>query len=386
MSVPPGDGWPQAPGPNYGQPATGYSGASVPQQPLPGQQGPWPQQPGYPPPARPPKGNVLKWLLGGVVVVLAIALAVTTTLLLKDSGGGNASRTTAASSSAPSDVASANDVAPVSIITVEPTCSAWSPINNMVADAADKGWGNDRNNLGPASQWTPDQRAHVEAATEAMRRAADQMVPLAKQTPHRVVRELYEQLIAYWRAYADAIPTYTPPNDNYLADATVNLSETIRAMCSAITYGSAPLVTGLDPAPTPTAPSPPKDPGNPERFITDEDGVCQDWVSRQDAFAPKIREWAQIPFEKPGSEWTPEEVALNNAAFPVMSAYADANEKAGTASGNPVLEDFAVLSATYLRALVAVGLNYTQADGWFGTAALRLASVVSNACQAAGTK
>ena len=42
-----------------------------------------------------------------------------------------------------------------------------------------------------------------------MRNAADQTVPLAKLTPHRVMRELYEQFIAYARAYSDAIPTYT---------------------------------------------------------------------------------------------------------------------------------------------------------------------------------
>jgi len=41
------------------------------------------------------------------------------------------------------------------------------------------------------------------------------MVALAKRTPHRVMRELYEQFIAYSRAYADRIPTYTPPDDNF---------------------------------------------------------------------------------------------------------------------------------------------------------------------------
>ncbi len=57
-----------------------------------------------------------------------------------------------------------------------------------------------------------------------MRSAADQMVALAKLTPHRVMRELYEQFIAYSRAYADRIPTYTPPDDN-LALVAVSCSE-----------------------------------------------------------------------------------------------------------------------------------------------------------------
>ncbi len=42
-----------------------------------------------------------------------------------------------------------------------------------------------------------------------MRNAADQTVALAKLTPHRVMRELYQQFIAYARAYSDAIATYT---------------------------------------------------------------------------------------------------------------------------------------------------------------------------------
>ncbi len=50
------------------------------------------------------------------------------------------------------------------------------------------------------------------------------MVNLAKQTPHRVVRELYEQYIAYGRAYVDSIPTYMPADD-VLAD--VNVSSAI---------------------------------------------------------------------------------------------------------------------------------------------------------------
>jgi hypothetical protein len=201
------------------------------------------------------KGNGVKWLLGGVVVLLVIGLAVTTTLLLRGDGGGGNTPVTPGTSSAPGDVASADDNGSISIITVEPTCDGWYATNNMVADAQNKGWANDRNSLGPVSQWTPDQRAHVQVAGDAMRRGADQLVPLAKQTPHRVVRELYGQLIAYMRAYVAAVPTYTP-KDNNLADATVNVAFAITSLCNAITYGSAPLMTDVDPVSEPTAPQP----------------------------------------------------------------------------------------------------------------------------------
>ncbi len=384
MSVPPNGGWPQAPRPDSGQPGPGYH-APHPQQPYPGRPGPWPPQPGYPPPVPPRKGNGVKWALGGLVLLLVIGLAVTTTLLLKGNRGGGNTPTTAGSSSAPSDIASANDNGAVSIITVEPTCTAYYAINNMVADAEEKGWGNDRASLGLVSQWTAEQRIHVEEASDAMRRAADQMVPLAKQTPHRVVRELYEQLIAYMRAYVAAVPTYTP-TDDYLAEATINGSFAITALCNAITYGSAPLVTGLDPVSAPTAPRSPGSPASPERFITSADALCRGWIDRQDKYAADTADWARIPSATPGSQWTPEERAVNQATFPIISGFADATEKAGRESGNPILEDFAVVAAVYLRAIVVVGMNYTQPDGWFATMGLRLVSFVSNACQVAGTK
>ena len=52
---------------------------------------------------------------------------------------------------------------------------------------------------------------------QAMRSAAEQTVALAKMTPHRVMRELYEQTIAYWRAYADSLADIHSAPDNHLA-------------------------------------------------------------------------------------------------------------------------------------------------------------------------
>jgi hypothetical protein len=218
-----------------------------------------------------------------------------------------------------------------------------------------------------------------------MKRAANQLVPLAKQTPHRAVRELYEQFIVYLRAYAAAAPSYTP-DDNYLADAVVNAGATLLSICNAITYGSAPLVTGVAAASKPTSPRPPGDPTNPDRFITSADATCQDWVDRQNKFVADVADWQRLDPNTPGSQWTPDERAVNEAVFPIMSTYADAMEKAGQASGNPVLEDFAAVAAVYLRAFVAAGTNYVSADGWLSDVSFRLASFITEACQAVGTK
>ena len=72
----------------------------------------------------------------------------------------------------------------------------------------------------PASAWTEQQRAQYLAAGQAMRGAAAQTVGLVKLTPHRVMRELYEQFIAYARAYAQRIPNYIPADNNLVGTAT----------------------------------------------------------------------------------------------------------------------------------------------------------------------
>ena len=48
-----------------------------------------------------------------------------------------------------------------------------------------------------------------------MREPPTRPCQLAKLTPHRVMRELYEQFIAYARAYSDAVPTYTKPDNHW---------------------------------------------------------------------------------------------------------------------------------------------------------------------------
>jgi hypothetical protein len=377
MSVPPTGGWPQAPRPDSGQPGPGYLGAQ-PQQSYPGSPDPWPPQPGYPPPVPPQKGNGLKWLLGGLAVLLVIGLAVTSTLLLTR----DKTPATPGASTAPSDVASASDTGPVSIITVEPTCTAYYSINNAVAAVQSNGWGDERDSLGPAAQWTSDERTRIQAVAAALRTNADQLVPLAKQTPHRVVRELYEQIIAYARAYVDSIPTYEVP-DNSLASTFVNAQVAVLSLCNSITYGSAVRAT-LDPPAAPTSPAL-GDPANAQRFVTKSDATCEAWIPREDKFAADTDAWSKYDSGIPAANWSPEQRAANEAAFPVTVAYTDAIEKAGRSSGNPILEDFAVAAALYMRAWVNAGINFVPADGWLNATGSRFGNVVSSACEAVGS-
>lgn len=378
MSVPPPDGWQpsqrSAPPPNQGQPY-GQSGY-YPQQPPPGwQQGGWSQPPGPPH----PKGNNLKWLLVGVAVLLVIGITVGATVLLtRDSGGGPPTAT----SGVVSDIASADDTGPVSIITDEPTCTKFVSISNSLLDIQKKGWGDLRASLGPVSAWTAEQREQVEAVGTGMRNAADQSVNLLKQTPHRVIRELYEQFVVYGRAYADSIQDYSP-SDDALASVNVNAGSAIIGICNTITYGSSSRGVALEPGPAPSEVAPVGDPTNPQRFITNADPTCTDWVQRLDQFNAETTQWADADPSVPASQWTPERQALEKSVQPLIEGYATDVEALGRKSDNPVLGDFASSAALYLRAYLTVGENYTVADGWLSSVGFKFANLVSGACRAA---
>jgi hypothetical protein len=381
MSMPPPGGWqpPQQPGPPhnpdqpYGQP--GFN----PQQPAPSwQQGEWPQQSG---PA-PEGANGLKWLLGSVAVLLVIGISVGATLIfMRDSGGGGTATPTAG---VPGDIASVTDTGPVAIITEEPTCKALDGINSALADVQANGWSAQRSALGPAAEWTEQQRAEVQAVATAIKNASDKMVPLARQTPHRVVRELYEQFIAYGRAYADSIASYQP-TDDALASTNVSIGSALLGICNAIEFGSARRSLAVEPAVPPTAGHDSADPSQPQRFVASNDSTCVAWTTREDQFIADTTAWANLDTKLTASEWTPEQRAIQQSVLPVLATMADDMESAGKASGNPVLEDFAVLGSLYFHAYVSAGDDYAGADSWLSYIGSRLNNSIASACGAAGS-
>jgi hypothetical protein len=215
-----------------------------------------------------------------------------------------------------------------------------------------------------------------------MRNAADQAVPLAKQTPHRLVRELYEQFIAFGRAYADSVQDYSPHDDG-LASANVNAGSAIVGICNTITYGAASRSVGLEPAAPPTQTATIGDPGSPTRFVTESSSTCTEWTQRLDKYTADTPEWQNRDTSVPASNWTPEQRAIEQSTRPLLTAYAGDIERAGRESRNPVLEDFAVAASLYTKAYLSVGDNYNgAADGWLNYVAFRLANLVSGACRA----
>jgi hypothetical protein len=328
----------------------------------------------------------LKWLLVAVAILLVVAISVGVTLFFTRDGSGGDGPTSTASSPSANDIASADDTGPVAIITSDPTCDSWSAVGNALFTAEGNGW-DKRDPSVPASDWTPEQRAQFESVGNTMRTTADQAVELAKRTPHRVMRELYAQFIAYGRAYADALPSYTS-EDEFLARTNVAASSSLTAVCSAISYGhldvKAPLVP---PAEAPTEVSDVGDVGDvgdPQRFITESDAkICATWVANSAKFDADLVEWTTVDPNIPAIQWTPDQRAIQENGAKVFGARASEMIDTGRRSGNPEFEDFAVLAALYFQAYSQATANYTLADEYVGRPGLRLNNLVTYACQGA---
>jgi hypothetical protein len=319
--------------------------------------------------------------LGGIAVlaVIAVTVVITVWVVGKDSGGE--SSTPSPTNGNGSEFASANDKGPVGIITEDPTCAAWGRINDAVVGEEKRvGWAN-RDQSVPASAWSPDQRSMYDTVGKAMRNAADQTVGLVKLTPHRVMRELYEQFIAYSRVLAEKIPQYTA-EDKEWGTAPDTVGSSLVSICAAITAGSASALSPLVPAAAaPTNVASPGDVDDPQPFLTKRDSVCSEWASALARYDDATAAWQAVDPALSAAQWTPEQKAINDAVKPVMTARADEVEKLGRRSDNPVLQDFAVLSAQYLRAFVLALPTYTGNDGYVVNASTYVALVIDSGCQ-----
>lgn len=370
-------GGPPPPPPPGGPP----SGNPYPPQGYPGPQQPWPQQQPWaagPPPKK--RGNGWKWGLGALALLVVIGVTAAVTIsVTKDRGDGDQTPTADTFG-----LASADDKGPANIITEDPSCAAWTPINDTFADVQKKGW-SDRDPAIPATDWTASQRAQYEEVGRAARNAADQTVQLAKLTPHRVMRELYEQFIAYARALSDAIPNFTA-SDDHVARIVTTTGAVIVYVCSAITYGAAqaraPLVAA---AALPSEFAPLADPSDASRFMTSEDSICPEWEKLLNQYEDDVQPWLAIDSAIPASNWTPEQRAAIDATIPIMNRHADRLEDLGRGSDNPVLQDLAVFSSQYRRAYADALPTYTSADGYLDSTAHRTTSIIYEACKATGS-
>ncbi|TQK31512.1 hypothetical protein FBY28_4549 [Arthrobacter sp. SLBN-53] len=337
-----------------------------------------PVPPGWPQPPAPSTNNGLKWSLITVAILLVIAMSVGATLLFtRDS---NADHTPNGADTAANGFASIRDSGPVRVITEDPSCAPSRPILDTLSKEESQGW-HTRDPSIPASSWTATERATHEAVAAAMRRAADQSVALAKMTTNRVMRELYEQSIAYWRAYADSVPTYTPI-DNELARVATASSSAIVAICAAVNNRSAaarsPLVKQAAP---PSIPSEPLATENPAIFMDSEaNSECDEWKDRLDQFDVDAASWFSLDANIPASEWTPEQRSSMEHIASVMSKYAEDLERIGKDSGDAIFDDFANLAGQYWRAFAEAIPSYTTDDSYLSSAASQAGFILYNAC------
>ncbi|MCF6386826.1 hypothetical protein L2K20_07550 [Mycobacterium sp. MBM] len=223
-----------------------------------------------------------------------------------------------------------------------------------------------------------------QSAADAMRNAADQTVELARLTPHRVMRELYEQSIVYWRAYADSIPTYTEA-DNSLIGAASDASSAVVSICAAIENNSAaargPLVDAN--SDTPLEPSV-VNLDTPTRFINGSgDPSCEPWSNASNKFDIDAAPWRDNDPNVPASQWTPEQRSTMVSMSSVMTQFADEIVEISMSSDNPTLRDFAALSAQYWRAFAIALPTYQVTDNSLASAAAYAHYLVFNACAAA---
>ncbi|WP_236694379.1 hypothetical protein [Mycolicibacterium obuense] len=290
--------------------------------------------------------------------------------------------TSPSSSLIASEFASANDRGPANIITEDPTCAAWGPINDTLSAEQHKGW-DTRNPAISSSDWSLEQRTQYEKVARNMRSAADQTVALMKRTPHRVMRELYAQTIAYWRAYSESVDTYRP-EDDHLALTANSLSGSIVWICAAIDFGASAARTPLV-----ASGAPPQhfeatgDASSPTRFISGSPPFCADWRQMTDDFSADIRDWVERTDPNIASpQWSPEQRDLYTQVRSVMEENADQMQQLGLQSDDPVVSDFAALSAQYRRGFVQAIPTYSPQDTYLANTASDLQAAVDQACQA----
>jgi hypothetical protein len=321
--------------------------------------------------------------MGGVAAVAVLATVVAAVLLFGGggSGGPQSGQDNGLNPDAAAGVVSAKDTGPVTVITDDPSCVAWTSINNELANSGQGLW-NDRDRSVPASAWTEKQKAQFIAAGQSMRGAAAQTVGLVKLTPHRVMRELYQQFIAYARAYSERIPKYTPA-DNNLAGAANSASSALGSICAAISDGPAaargPLVP---PAAAPSDIAPVGNLASPQPLLTSDNNVCPEWKSALDQFGRQTAAWQRIDPNIPSIYWNREQKAVNYQVGPVMNSFASKLEQLGRQSDNAIWQDLANLSAQYRRAFVTALPTYTPTDNHLANAANFTSTTILGACAA----
>lgn len=226
----------------------------------------------------------------------------------------------------------------------------------------------------------------MQRAATMMRELADKAVTLAPTTPHRVMRELYEQVVAYARAWADSQNNYFPQLDVNLWNAADDAMSAVLWTCQGVGVSSIAARSVLVAAPpAPRQVAQPQDPANPQRFVhTTDRAVCGELVAVNQKYDtnPVIQDFQKADHEIPASKWTPQQKALSDAVAPLLVNLADDLEHTAAHGDNPVIQDFATFAAQYLRALAKALPTYDALDSTLGWVSGYTRHLVGEACTA----
>ena len=340
----------------------------------------------------PPKRRTRRWWVLGGAASLAVAVAAIVALTATNTGDHLFTATSPTTGTTPPAVVSAKDTGPVGIITDDHTCAPWETVaQEWTAHDPLAKWPADSPSSPiniPASAWTPEQQAAMQQVGNVMRSTAAKSVALARATPHRLMRELYEQHIAYARAYADSLTNYFPQADVKLGRAAQSAMNSLISACNAAEDGAAITRSVLvAPQAAPARVAPPQNAEQPQRFIaTGDRTTCGEWESVNDKFDadPGIQEWTKIDTQVPVAQWSPQQKALSDGVTPLMLTLVDELERIAGRSNNPVIQDFAAFAAQYQRAYVKAFPTYGVHDGQLGIVARSTRQLVSKACGAVG--
>ncbi|MUL85144.1 MULTISPECIES: hypothetical protein [unclassified Mycolicibacterium] len=333
--------------------------------------------------SRPPsRQRKLTWLLGATSVVVAIVLAVVASMLFSRQRDAGDTIREAAAITPDTRWASAGDMGAVSLVTDDPTCAEWTRISAALVDLQNRVLWFDRDGSIPAVEWSPEQAAMYTAVARAMGSVAVQTSGLVRATPHRVMREVYEQLIAYAQELINRIPQYQAADIEVTrtADALVGAASSI---CGAAISGSAQARAPLTAAALPPSNPLPASIGlNRRTLMADNPSICAEWAPMSTNYRSSMADWSDADWQAPAVDWTYDQQSAGDATASLNTGFADGSEQLSRRSNNPIAEDFAVLSAQYLRAHALALPTYVPADRGLADAAANLTKVVDHACAA----
>ncbi|WP_269892445.1 hypothetical protein [Mycobacterium hippophais] len=310
---------------------------------------------------------------------MAIALAVVITVLVvrpADGGGGSGDPT---QQNGDSEFASADDTGPVNIITEDPTCAPWGRVSREYSASIESAdWKNRAKDL-PATAWTPEQRLVFDSASKSMEKAAGESLRFARDTPSRLMRQLYQQFNAYSSNYITKLSNYQPADEAVVAVANTLVS-VLSSVCSAIQYEAASAIASLVEGISPTIDNTVPTDVPPVMSLKAGDGECSELGNIVDAYNQGTADWQRVDPSVPVREWSTENRLIYESAEPIMVEAATRFQAVGMQSDSAVVQDLAFMTAQYIRAYVASLPSYSSADNYLIRVGNFLGGTLEAAC------